>query len=110
MNEDLPAYPFDLAKVDELMTAAGFAKNADGFWAKDGTELAPSIMVYYAQGIERYEILLSLVDQLSKAGFKAEPSTWNAPPPSKNWTNARSMTCSTSAPAPPTKARAISPT
>jgi len=71
-NEDLEAYPFDLAKVDELMTASGWAKNADGFWAKDGAELAPSIMVYYAQSDERYEILLSLVDQLRKAGFKAD--------------------------------------
>ncbi len=26
----------DLDKVDALMTDAGFAKNADGFWAKDG--------------------------------------------------------------------------
>jgi len=72
-NEDLVAYPFDLAKVEELMTASGFAKDADGFWAKDGTVLEPSIMVYYAQGSERYEVLLSLVDQLVKAGFKAEP-------------------------------------
>ena len=72
-NEDLAAYPYDQAKVDELMTASGYAKDADGFWAKDGAVLAPSIMVYYAQGSERYEVLLSLVDQLVKAGFKAEP-------------------------------------
>ena len=73
LNETLQAYPFDLAKVDELMTESGYAKNADGFWAKDGAELAPSIMVYYAQSSERYEVLLSLVDQLRKAGFKADP-------------------------------------
>ena len=52
------------------MTASGFAKNADGFWAKDGAELAPSIMVYYAQGSERYEVLLSLVDQLRQSRFQ----------------------------------------
>jgi ABC-type transport system substrate-binding protein len=72
LNDDLEAYPFDLAKTDELMTASGFAKNANGFWEKDGQEFAPSIMVYYAQGSERYEILLSLVDQLRKAGFNAD--------------------------------------
>ena len=71
-NEDLPEIAFDLAKVDELMTASGFAKNADGFWAKDGAELAPSIMVYYDRSDERYEILLAIVDQLRKAGFKAD--------------------------------------
>ena len=72
-NEALEPYPYDLAKVDELMTASGWTKNAAGYWEKDGQELAPSIMVYYAQSSERYEILLSLVDQLNKAGFKAEP-------------------------------------
>ncbi len=72
-NEALKAYSFDQAKVDELMTASGWAKNADGYWEKDGQVLAPSIMVYYAQSSERYEVLLSLVDQLNKAGFKAEP-------------------------------------
>lgn len=73
LNESLKAYEFDLKKVDSLMTEIGYAKDKDNFWAKDGKELAPSIMVYYAQSSERYEVLLSLVDQLRKAGFKADP-------------------------------------
>jgi peptide/nickel transport system substrate-binding protein len=72
LNESLSAYEFDLAKVDSLMTESGYAKNAAGFWVKDGVEFAPSIMVYYAQSSERYEIALSLVDQMRKAGFNAD--------------------------------------
>jgi peptide/nickel transport system substrate-binding protein len=73
LNESLKAYDFDLAKVDELLTASGFKKGADGIYEKDGKKLAPSIMVYYAQTSERYEVLLSLVDQMKKAGIAAEP-------------------------------------
>ena len=31
-----PTTTLDLDKVDELMTGAGWAKNGDGIWAKDG--------------------------------------------------------------------------
>ena len=72
LNPDLEAYPFDLDKAAEYMAADGYEKDAAGFWAKDGTELEFNIMVYYDQSSERYEVLLSLLDMLNKAGFKAE--------------------------------------
>ena len=33
---DFNVYKKDLKKVEELMTKAGWAKGADGFWAKGG--------------------------------------------------------------------------
>jgi peptide/nickel transport system substrate-binding protein len=73
LNENLKPYPYDLNKVNELLTADGYVKNAKGFWEKDGKELAPKIMVYYEQTSERYEVLLSIVDMFRKAGINAEP-------------------------------------
>ena len=35
----------DLAKVDERMTAAGYEKDAEGFWAKDGERLSEALHV-----------------------------------------------------------------
>ena len=73
LNPDLTPYTYDLAKVDSLMTEDGYTKNSNGIWEKDGVEIAPTIMVYYAQSSERYEILLSIVDMFKKAGINAEP-------------------------------------
>ncbi len=65
------AYDFgrqDLAKVDELMTAAGYAKNGDGFWAKDGVELKSTI-----HGIPLTRAFGPFVArQLQDAGFNIE--------------------------------------
>jgi len=72
-NENLKAYEFDPAKVESLLTEAGYAKDADGVWAKDGKKLAPSIMIYYPKGSERDLVLLSLTDQFKKQGIPAEP-------------------------------------
>lgn len=73
LNPDLTPYTYDLELVNTLMTEDGYTKNSSGIWEKEGKELAPTIMVYYAQSSERYEILLSIVDMLKKAGINAEP-------------------------------------
>lgn len=73
LNPDLQPYPYDIEKVNSLMAEEGYAKNSNGIWEKDGQELTPKIMVYYAQSSERYEILLSIVDMFKKAGINAEP-------------------------------------
>lgn len=58
----------DLGKVDALMTEAGFEKNGNGFWAKDGEELASVI-----HGIPLTRAFGPFVArQLQDAGFNIE--------------------------------------
>jgi peptide/nickel transport system substrate-binding protein len=55
-------------KVDEYMTAAGYAKNGDGFWEKDGEVLEFTITVpvpWAAMGPV-------IAEQFTRAGIKAE--------------------------------------
>jgi len=58
---------FDTAKVDEMMTGKGYAKNGDGFWELDGQVLA--IPIYSL--ILFQDITPLLVEQLRQAGFDA---------------------------------------
>src|SRR5258708_4219091 len=59
---------FDLAESARLMMAAGFAKNADGFWAKDGKALDATINAF--SGLHD-DIAPVLVEMLRTAGFDA---------------------------------------
>ena len=65
------------AKVDEYMGKAGYAKNADGLWAKDGAVLKMPIIT-----AEFLKPLPPIVQrQLNDAGFDAEASVdpkWDA--------------------------------
>ena len=36
----------DVAKADQILTQAGYAKNANGMYAKDGKELAVTIAIW----------------------------------------------------------------
>jgi peptide/nickel transport system substrate-binding protein len=63
--EQYPTNAYDLSKTDELMTKAGFAKDGDGFWAKDGTRLKVEITTFQVFG----EIVPIVTEQLKKAGF-----------------------------------------
>ncbi|MFQ9506294.1 MAG: hypothetical protein ACLRZ2_07160 [Veillonella sp.] len=36
----------DVAKADQLLTQAGYAKNANGIYAKDGKELALTLAIW----------------------------------------------------------------
>ena len=59
---------FDLAKTAERMTKAGFKKDADGFWVKDGKRINATI-----DGFESIhaDIVPVLVEMLRKGGFEA---------------------------------------
>jgi peptide/nickel transport system substrate-binding protein len=69
-------YTRDVAKVEERMKAAGFEKNADGFFAKDGEVFQPEILT-----VDIYaDIGPVVVEQLRQAGFDAQqinpPDAW----------------------------------
>ncbi len=74
-NEDLVAYPYDMAKVDELMTSVGWAKNDDGFWAKDDMLMEWTAMTYFDKASDTVEIMVAVADMFRQAGFNvtAEP-------------------------------------
>jgi peptide/nickel transport system substrate-binding protein len=59
---------FDLTESASLMTTAGFAKNADGLWAKDGATVNCTIDGF--EGIHS-DIVPILAEMLKKAGFDA---------------------------------------
>jgi peptide/nickel transport system substrate-binding protein len=59
---------FDLAESDALMTEAGFAKNGDGLWEKDGATVNATINGF--EGIHS-DIVPILVEMLRQAGFDA---------------------------------------
>ncbi len=69
-------YDRDVAKVEELMKAAGFEKNADGFFAKNGEVFKPEILTVDIYG----DIGPVVVEQLRQAGFDATminpPDAW----------------------------------
>ena len=44
--DQYPTNAYDLAKTEELMTGAGFAKDGDGFWAKDGARVTMNITTF----------------------------------------------------------------
>ena len=67
--EKLQPGKFDLAESDKLMTGAGFAKNADGLWEKDGKTVNAVINGF--EGIHS-DIVPVLVEMLKSAGFDAD--------------------------------------
>jgi peptide/nickel transport system substrate-binding protein len=58
----------DLAESEKLMTAAGFTKNADGLWEKDGATVPATIQGF--EGIHS-DIVPVLVEMLKAGGFDA---------------------------------------
>ena len=60
---------FDVAESEKLMTEAGFAKNADGLWEKDGKTVSAVINGF--EGIHS-DIVPVLVEMLKAAGFDAD--------------------------------------
>ena len=59
----------DLAETEELMTAAGFTKNSDGLWEKDGATV-PAVINGF-EGIHS-DIVPVLVEMLRAGGFDAD--------------------------------------
>lgn len=59
---------FDLAESEKLMTAAGFTKNSDGLWTKNGQTINSTIQGF--EGIHS-DIAPVLVEMLRAGGFDA---------------------------------------
>ncbi|MEU0932889.1 peptide ABC transporter substrate-binding protein [Embleya sp. NPDC005971] len=68
-SEDFAGYRRDPAKVQQIMTAAGWAKNGDGIWAKDGR--AAQFTIVSLAGNQSRELTEQILQsQLRQAGFK----------------------------------------
>jgi len=65
--ERYPTNAFDLAKSDEILTRKGYAKDGDGFWAKDGARLAMTITTFQVFA----EVAPVVTQQLQNAGIDA---------------------------------------
>ncbi|WOF22491.1 ABC transporter substrate-binding protein [Microbacterium betulae] len=73
----VPAKP-DTAKVDDILTAAGYEKGADGIYAKEGVPL--SLTVEVVTGWTDYITAIDTMGQQLKAvgiGLTASQSSWN---------------------------------
>ena len=68
---------FDLAKAAATMTAAGYAKNADGLWSKDGTVLDIKWMVT-TDNQRRASAQAFLIPLLATAGFQVTADNCDA--------------------------------
>lgn len=70
--EQYPVLETDLAKVDEIMTGKGYAKNANGFWQDvNGQELTFSIITRAGEA-DKVKMGPVMIEQLIRAGFKAD--------------------------------------
>jgi peptide/nickel transport system substrate-binding protein len=68
LEEKYQPRKFDLAETETLMTGAGFTKNANGLWEKDGATVNCTINGF--EGIHS-DIVPILVEMLLKGGFDA---------------------------------------
>ena len=68
-SDDFSQYTLDLDKVDELMEGDGWAKDADGVWAKNGETATFSIKTL--AGNKRRDLTVQVLQsQLADAGFE----------------------------------------
>ncbi|WP_254714986.1 ABC transporter substrate-binding protein [Actinomadura sp. NAK00032] len=67
-----PGFTFDPAKVSSLMGEAGYAKNGQGMWAKDGKTVDFELTTF-AEDSLRVAILNVSATQLRKQGFDVDP-------------------------------------
>jgi len=65
------AVTYDPAKAEEFFTAAGFAKDSEGFWSKDGQRLAP-VLLANSDSPENMKVAQVLADQLDAGGVAVE--------------------------------------
>lgn len=71
-EKDLNPYNYDKVKAEDLIKQAGFAKGADGVYAKDGKPLAMTIVTN--QGNKLREALLQVAtEQYKQIGVKITP-------------------------------------
>lgn len=67
------AVVYDAAKAEELFTAAGYAKDSEGFWAKDGQRLEP-VLQTNADSPENMKVAQVVADQLTAGGVAVQLS------------------------------------
>ncbi|MFC4911437.1 ABC transporter substrate-binding protein [Actinomadura gamaensis] len=66
-------FSYDVARSDALMRSAGYAKNAQGLWAKDGRTVRFELSTF-AEDSSRVAILNVSATQLRQAGFDVRPN------------------------------------
>lgn len=69
LEEQYQPRKFDLAESETLMTEAGFTKNGDGLWEKDGETV--NMVIHGFEGIHS-DIVPVLVEMLRNGGFDAD--------------------------------------
>lgn len=75
--EGLFGNKYDMTESDSIMTAAGYEKNSDGKWAKDGT--VPTVKwVINTGNVRRESTQAYLIPLLNDAGFAVEPYNCDA--------------------------------
>ncbi len=65
------AVTYDAASAEEYFAEAGYAKDGDGFWAKDGERLSPTFQVN-SDSAENMKVAQVLVDQLTVGGVEVQ--------------------------------------
>lgn len=65
------AVTYDPAKAEEFFAAAGYAKDGEGFWAKDGTRLSP-VFQYNPDSAESAKVAQVVADQLTTGGVDVQ--------------------------------------
>jgi peptide/nickel transport system substrate-binding protein len=71
------ALTFDSAKVEEFMGKAGYAKDGDGIWAKDGQQLRIKWSVN-TDNERRLDTQTEFIPELRKQGFLVETDNFDA--------------------------------
>jgi peptide/nickel transport system substrate-binding protein len=85
-----PSYPFDKAKAESLLDAAGWAKGSDGIRAKNGVQLKFTMITN--QGNKQRESLLQIMQQSwSDIGVSATPQLIQFPQLVTQITNQRTF-------------------
>lgn len=72
LREEYPADVFDAAGVEEILTAQGYSKNADGKWASADGATLDLTFIANADGVEDMKVTTVVADQLNAAGFNVE--------------------------------------
>ncbi|MCC6169257.1 MAG: ABC transporter substrate-binding protein [Caldilineaceae bacterium] len=72
LRAEYPSDAFDLAKAEELLTAQGYSKNADGKWADANGPIPHMTFLVDGNSNEDMKVGTVIVDQLNAAGFDVE--------------------------------------
>jgi peptide/nickel transport system substrate-binding protein len=72
LRAEYPSDAFDLAKAEELLTAQGYTKNADGKWADANGPIPHMTFLVDGNSNEDMKVGTVIVDQLNAAGFDVE--------------------------------------